>query len=139
MAKKRKTIWTWVHSPAKPPKPKLTDALKAQVEEAAAPILEKFRAEHIKPPPDDPQWNYITEIYGKWWRNCFYFCAQYACPGPNALAPSFETKFARLEYASDERFNLAYMRHTGQWWEIESGLTLDEVLKAVLDWPHCQP
>ena len=134
--KSKKVIRMWVYAP---PKPKMTEIVKAQVEAAAAPILEKFRAEHIEPPPAEAQRNYITEIYGNWWRNYFYFCAKYACPGPNAIAPFFETKFARLEYVSEGRFNLSYMRHTEQWWEIESGLTLDEVLKAVLDWPHCQP
>jgi len=40
-------------------------------------------------------------------------------------------RFARLEYAGDEKFNMAYMRHTGQWWEIFQELTLDECIEEI--------
>ncbi len=36
----------------------------------------------------------------------------------------FEARFARLEYAGNEKFNMAYKRHTGQWWEIFQDFTL---------------
>jgi hypothetical protein len=36
-----------------------------------------------------------------------------------------------LEYAGGERFNLAYFRHTGQWWQIGSGLDLNEALGRI--------
>jgi hypothetical protein len=35
-----------------------------------------------------------------------------------AIKPTFEAPFARLEYISNRRFNPAYMRHTGMWWEV---------------------
>jgi hypothetical protein len=41
-----------------------------------------------------------------------YFCSRFCSPGPRALSPFFESKFARLQYAGNERFNLAYFRHT---------------------------
>ena len=48
------------------------------------------------------------------WRGPFlYFCSRYCSPAPHALLPFFESKVARLQYAGDERFNLAYFRHTG--------------------------
>ncbi len=43
----------------------------------------------------------------------------------------FESNFARLQYADDERFNLTYFRHTGQWWEIAQLLSLEECLSQV--------
>jgi hypothetical protein len=44
---------------------------------------------------------------------------------PNAISEYFEMRFARLEYAGGEKFNTAYMRYAGQWWEIfwENGWT----------------
>lgn len=79
--------------------------------------------------------SYIVDIYTKWHRNYFYFCAKYACPGPNALSPSFDTGFARLECAGgvgrQSFFNLSYMRHTGKWWEIRHGLSLEQCLAEV--------
>jgi hypothetical protein len=41
--------------------------------------------------------------------------------------------------SGDERFNLSYMRHTGQWWEIYTELSLDESLDAIRDEPHFLP
>ena len=75
----------------------------------------------------------MTGIHTKWHRSFFYFVADYASPGPNALSPTFESPFTRLEYVGNRRFNLAYMRHTGKWWEVYQGLTLDKCLKTIRD------
>lgn len=79
------------------------------------------------------------DMHTKWYRSYFYFCSKYRSPGPHAISEYFEEKFARLEYAENERFNLAYMRHTGQWWEISQGLTLEECLGMILEDPLFQP
>src|SRR5262249_5652564 len=54
-------------------------------------------------------------------------------PGPNRIAPTFDVPFTRLEHTRDGTFNLAYLRHTGQWWQVYQGLTLDGALKVILD------
>ena len=79
------------------------------------------------------------DIFTKWYRNYFYFCAKYHNPGPNAISPFFETKFARMEYVAEDQFNLSYMRHTGQWWELFSGLSLNECIETIEDMPHFTP
>ncbi len=94
---------------------------------------------HIKQPPVNNTFNYIVDIYSKWYRNYFYFIAKYSCPGPRAISPFFETKFARIEYINNNCYNLSYMRHTEQWWEIYTDLTIDECLKAIRDEPHFLP
>ena len=123
----------WVYSS---PKPKMPDAVKVGVGAKATELVNVIlKPEHIKPPPENAKWNYVVDIYTKWHRNCFYFCAKYACPGPNALSPFFDTGFARLEYAGSvgrqSRFNLSYMRHTGKWWEIRHGLSLEQCLAEI--------
>jgi hypothetical protein len=94
---------------------------------------------HIEPPPEDTRFNYIGDIYTKWYRSYFYFCAKYHSPGPNAISPFFETKFARLEYIGNGHFNLSFMRHTGKWVEIYTDLSVDECLSAVKDDPFFHP
>jgi hypothetical protein len=132
MAKSRKT---WVRSPSK--HANLSDDGKADVTTRAKDIIDiVLKPKHVKPPAKDNRFNYIVDIYSKWHRNYFYFCAKYACPGPNAIAPYFEDKFARLEYVGNNQFNLAYMRHTEKWWELYTELSLVECLKAVRDEPH---
>jgi len=129
MSKRQKT---WVYNPPKPAKPKVTEALKAEVEAKATELVNTvLKPMHIKPPRKKHPFNYITDLYTKWYRSYFYFCATYAVPGPNALAPSFESKFARLEYVGGQRFNLSYMRYTGEWLEIHQALTLDQCLAEI--------
>jgi hypothetical protein len=47
------------------------------------------------------------------------------------MVPSFEAKFTRLEYVTPTSFNLAYFRHTGQWWEVSTNLTLEQALSEI--------
>jgi hypothetical protein len=127
----------WVYAPAKP---KVPDAIKAGVQKEADQLVESFlKPNFIKPPPADTQWNYIVDIYTKWYRGYFYFCSKNHCPGPTAMTDYFEDKFARLEYVGDGRFNVSYMRHTEKWWEIFQGFTLDQCLEAIQHIPNLQP
>lgn len=137
MAKQQKT---WRPVSPKQLKQKLPDTLKAEVQTLANQLVESvMKPAHIKPPADNERFNYLVDIFTKWHHSYFYFCAKYCSPGPNAISPFFETKFARLAYIGNNRFGLSYMRHTGQWWEIYPDLSLDECLSAVRDEPHFQP
>jgi len=62
-----------------------------------------------------------------------------AAPPPNAISPFVEDKFARLEYAGENRFNLSYLRHTGQWYELFREIPLEKCLKEIKEMPHFMP
>ncbi len=127
MAKSKKQ-YTWVKAKSS----KVPDFLKHEVNEKAKMLVEKhIRPEHVKPPPKNPKFNYIVDIFTKWHGRYFYFMAKYACPGPNRIAPFFEIGFARLEFVGKNQFELAYLRHTGQWWLVFSDMILDEALDLV--------
>jgi hypothetical protein len=124
---------TWIYSP---PKPKVPDAVKVELKTKATELIDTvLEPKHVKPPPKNAKLNYIVDLYAKWHGNYFYFCAKYACPAPNALSPFFEIRFARLEFSCSvgrqSRFDLSYMRHTGKWWEIRHGLSLERCLSEV--------
>jgi hypothetical protein len=130
----------WFFSPEKSPKPKVTENVKIDVEMKAAELVNSFlKPKYVKLTPKDEKKFYIVDIYTNWYRNYFYFYSKYGILSPNAIAPSLETKFARLEYVGNDRFNLSYMRHTGQWFEIYTGLSVDECLAAIKDDPHFLP
>jgi hypothetical protein len=114
--------------------------VKREVETRAHEFVEAvLKPKHLKPAPKNADWNYLVDISTKWYRNYFYFCATYCSPGPHAIAPSFETQFARLEYVGNQQFHLSYMRHTGQWWELYTALSVEECLQAIRDEPHFLP
>ncbi len=129
-----KTRKTWVYSPPSSAKPKPPESVKASVAQKANELVERvLKPRYIQPPPPDAQFNYIVDIYTKWHGNYFYFCANYAVPGPYALAPFFEAKFARLEYAGADCFNLSYMRYTDEWFEVYLRLSLAQCLATIQD------
>jgi len=42
-------------------------------------------------------------------------------------------KFTRLEFVGNNNFNVAYMRHTEQWFEILEDLSLEECFQEMKD------
>lgn len=119
---------------------RVPQSVKDKVMGKANELIEvKLKPENVQPPPKKPRFNYIVDIYSKWHPSFFYLCAKYACLGPRAISPHFELKFARLRYMRNGRFNVAFMRHTNQWCEIYSDLTLEEALEAISNDPFFRP
>ena len=138
--KSRKPLRTWAYSPDKDPRAKVSDALKGEVERKAnALIATALKAKYVASPPKDPQFNSVIGLSTKWHGRYYYLVATHACPGPNAISPTFEVNFARLEHAAMGPFNSAYMRHTGKWHQLFAGRTLDECLASIRNDPWFQP
>jgi hypothetical protein len=102
-------------------------------------VKAELKPAYVQPPPKNPRWNYIVDIFTKWRGRYFYLMARYACPGPNAVSPFFETGFARLEYLRNGHFNVAYMRHTGEWWQVRTDMALASALLAIRSEPIFHP
>jgi hypothetical protein len=130
MAKKRPMTWTV--RPSKPKKPSIPESLKALVAVRAKKLVETvLKPKFIQPPPKKPRLNYIIDVDVKSHGSCLYFVSTYACPGPTAISPTFEAKFARVEFVGKNKFNLSFMRHTGKWVVLYESLSLDECLDAI--------
>ena len=137
MAKQRKA---WMFAPAKQAKSSISGTVKDEVDTKAKELIGKvLKPKHIQPPPTNASFNYITDITIKWIGSTCYFVSIYACPGPNAISPSFEEKFARMEHVGDAKFTLSFMRHTGKWVELYTGQTVDECMKAIQHDPWFMP
>ncbi len=85
-----------------------------------------------------PRFNYIIDVAAKWHGSSLFFISTYGCPGPTAISPTFEAKFARMEFAGGRQFSLSFMRHTGKWVVLYDRLSLDECLGAIKDDPWFQ-
>lgn len=130
----------WQFGPGKKPKVSLPGTLKDEVNTKARKLIGTvLKPKHVELPTKGHQLNYITDLTTKWLGSKCYFISVYASPGPNALSPSFETKFARMEYVGDGKFALSFMRHSGQWVDLYEALTVDECMKAIRDDPWFVP
>ncbi len=138
MAKKQPK--RWIYSPPKPAKPIVPTAVKDEVEVKARACIEtELKPKHIKPLPKNARFNYLADITCKWHGPFFYLVGIFACPGPNAISPTFESKLARLLYVGPNCFNLAFQRHTGQWIDLYVGLSFQECLETIRDDPWFLP
>ncbi len=138
---KKKTSKTWMlPSPGqRPPKAALPERLKTEADAKAQNLVRNvLKPRYVKPPPKEPRFNYITDIWLKWLGSTLYFGATYACPGPTAIVPSFETKFARMEHTGGGRFTLSYMRHNDRWLRLFHSLSLNDCLDAIENDCHFQ-
>ena len=107
-------------------------ATKATLSAKAQQLLDQdLIPRYVQTMPPDHDFNDVAALHSKWRGNSFYFGATYHCPSPHAIAPSFETKFARMEYVSNDSYNLSYMRHTEKWFEIVFDLTMNECLTEI--------
>ena len=130
----RKMGYTWGYAAGRQHKPTVPDNLKKEVQTKGNDLVEKvLKSRYITPPPVKSDFNYPIDIWTKWHGSFFYFGSTWASPGPNRIAPTFEVRFARMEYVGDQRFNLAYFRHTEEWQTILADLTVDECLKLIGD------
>jgi hypothetical protein len=132
---RRPSGWIWVYDPAgafRRSKQPVPPDIQYKVQRRAQELIDTtLKPRYLQPPPQKAQFNYLVDISCQWRGPFFYFCSRYCSPGPRALSPFFESKFARLQYAGDGRFNLAYFRHTGQSWEIAQLLSLEECLTEI--------
>lgn len=123
---------TWVYQPMRVKRTDLPEFVKTEVKSKADQLVESvLKNKYIKPPPEETDLNYLTEIFTKWYRGYFYLCAKYNCPGPYALAPSFNMNFARIEYLDQNSYALAYQMHAGKWFEVARGISIAECLDAI--------
>lgn len=68
----------WVYRPPRPRKVQPSESIKAEVEARANELVETFlKPQSIKPPPEDMRFNYIVDIFTKWYRSYFYFYTRY--------------------------------------------------------------
>ncbi|MEM6501761.1 MAG: hypothetical protein AAF685_07980 [Cyanobacteria bacterium P01_C01_bin.89] len=128
----------WVYSPSNYSKPKVPDDEKKMLTQQ----FERLIEEELKPRyvnPESPRgWTVIEDIFGKWYRNFFHFYRVYQfsedmrqSTGEMPPRGPIEDRFTRIEYLERDKFNVAYFRHTNQWWTVNRGISLQQVLEEI--------
>ena len=133
--KKRKA---WISAPQGKSKKTISEFEKQRITDDCQPLIEQFKTQYIRSNPDK-RFNYLIDIYTRWRGNYLYFCEKYKSESENRIADEFEVNFVRLEYIGRNKFNLSYFRHTEQWFEVATDLSLQDCLKMMKNIPTLQP
>ena len=129
--------WRWVK----------VKALTGEEKAAIAAACERLIAGTLKPrflPEIRPtEFNYTIDILGKWRANKYSFIARYRSGFPENAGEEFESAFARIDHVEESivenRFDVMWHRHTGQWWRLHSSVTLEEALRLIETEPLLRP
>ncbi len=112
----------------------MTEADKTKLADLFEPLINDYKKKFILENPNKKQ-NYIVDFYSKFYRGFFYLCATYKAEYEERIHDEFENKFARLEFVEPNKYNLAYYRHTGQWWTVENDVMAEYCFKNIKDNP----
>jgi hypothetical protein len=119
---------------------KATATEKAEIQRKAQELIDTVLApKYILPPVENPVYNYVSGFKTKWAGKYFYFIRVYTCPRPEVATPTFDVNFARLEFQGSDRYAVSFMRHTGAWFALVSGVTLEKALQMISEDPWFQP
>ena len=117
----------WVRNDA--PRPDTIDALEKHTIITAC---ETFVRDVLKPrflPEIKPtELNYVIDIRGAWMAGRYRFMQRYRSGMAHNPGEEFDAPFARIDRMGPDRFDIYWMRHTGKWWRLHTGVTLAEAL-----------
>lgn len=124
---KRASRGVWVKS--------LTGEEKAAVARACegfiAGTLKPWFLPEVRPTP----FNYPVDIYGKWRGGKYSFITRYRSGFEDNRGEAFDLAFTRLDHVETRldaiRFDVMWHRHTGQWFRLFSGVTLEDALRLI--------
>src|ERR1700677_2610555 len=74
------------------------------------------------------KWNYPIEIHGKWAAGRYKFTQRWRSGFEENIGVKFDAPFARIDRMGPDRFDIHWMRHTGTWWQLYTGVTFAEAL-----------
>ena len=129
MARKRQKVWQLSR---RSPRLVLPDELEKR---AIIIACETFIREVLKPrflPEIRPtQFNYCIDIHGVWAAGRYRFMQRYRSAHEQNRGEEFDAPFARIDRIGPDLFDIKWMRHTGTWWPLYSGVTLAEALHTL--------
>jgi hypothetical protein len=85
------------------------------------------------------QFNHPVDLHGKWQGGRYRFLQRYRSGYPDNRGWEFDAPFARLDYLGEDRFDVMWHRHTGQWWRLYHSVSLAEALRHIVEDGHLHP
>ena len=121
--------WVWAKAMSPERKAEITAACERLVAEMKARYLPEIRPTAL---------NYPVDIRGRWRGESYSFLVRFRSGFPENAGEEFDAPFARIDHFGG-RFAVLWMRHTGRWWPLRNGLTLEEAIAFVAAEPALRP
>jgi hypothetical protein len=113
-------------------KPKIPDNLEQEVIISACnAFVRNVLKPRFLPQVRPTEWNYVIDIRGMWAGGRYRFIQRYRSGMQHNLCEEFDAPFARIDYVGQDSFDIYWMRHTGKWWKLYSGVTLEKALNIL--------
>lgn len=115
--------YEWVQKPST-----IKETEKLQIIAACETLIRDFLKPRFLPKIEPTQFNYAVDIRGAWAGGRYRFIQRYRSGHEDNLGEEFDAPFARLHRVGRDRFDIYWMRHTGKWWRLHTGVTFAEAL-----------
>jgi len=128
MARKPQKVWMARPARAVPP----DEAEKRAIVAACDALIRDTLKPRFLPEIRPTGWNYAIDIRGAWAGGRYRFMQRYRSGMAHNRGEEFDAPFARIDRTGADRFDVFWMRHTGTWCQLYSGLTLDDALGVLV-------
>lgn len=126
--------YAWVRKPLKP-----SEAEKHAIIAACEALIRDVLIPRFLPAIRETSFNYPVGLHGDWRAGRYRFLQRYRSGFPDNRGEEFDSPFARLDYVAPDLFHIQWMRHTGQWWQLHSDVTLARALDLLQTDGHLHP
>ena len=124
-----KRDWRWVRVKA------LTAPEKAAISAACENLIATVLKPRYLPEIRATKHNYPVDLFGRWRGSKYSFIVRFRSGFAENAGEEFDAAFARLDHieesAEENRFDVMWHRHTGQWWRVYSSVTLEDGLSLI--------
>jgi hypothetical protein len=124
MARKKQ----WILSTRAPRPPAVDNLEKQAIIAACEAIIRDVLIPRFLPEIRPTEWNYMIAIHGEWRAGRYRFMRRYRSGMEHNRGTEFDAPFARIDRMGPDRFDIHWMRHTGKWWPLHTGVTFSEAL-----------
>jgi hypothetical protein len=121
--------WTQTTRAAGPELP--DDAEKQMIVAACEAFIVDILKTRFMPQVRPTEWNYVIDIHGAWAAGRYRFMQRYRSGMEYNRGEEFDAPFARIDRMVPDCFDIYWMRPTGNWWRLNTGVTFVEALRIL--------
>jgi len=127
----------WVYAPKKV-RPKVSPKTKEVIKNKCDEFIEsKLKPTYVKKFNPNVKEQQRVDIYCKWYQHYVHFVEVFKDTRDDVISPEYEDRFFRLQYLSNGDLIPAYLRHTGQWQDLNwEGASLEACLSEMEDFSN---